>query len=248
MSKINEAGHAKNAANFDKLISGVTSYGEVYKPSRDALKLINMSTLSTSSNAVLKTVYDANAAYKNAVSARVITFKPLSKLITRVMSALKACGVSKESVSQAREIARKINGTRASKKLTEAQKTQLKASGTETKEISSSQMSFDNRVANFEKFTAFLGGITLYAPNEEDLKITALSTKLADMKAKNTAVVNVDTSLSKARAERGKIFYTPTTGLVDIALDVKEYLKSINSSGDAQLKDLLKLKFKKYKS
>ncbi|HEX3010156.1 MAG TPA: hypothetical protein VHO90_21340 [Bacteroidales bacterium] len=246
MSKINEAGHAKNAANFDKLISGVTSYGEVYKPSRDALKLINMSTLSSASAAALKAVYDANSVYKNAVSARVVSFKPLSTLITRVMNALKACGVSEETVNQAREIARKIKGVRASRKLNEDEKTQMKASGTETKEISSSQMSFDNRVANFEKFTALLGGITLYAPNEEELKITALSTKLADMKAKNTAVINAETALNKARTERDKVFYAPTTGLVDIATSVKEYVKSIFSAESPQVKEQSKLQFRRY--
>jgi hypothetical protein len=39
MASTSETGHAKNVANFQDLISFVTSYGATYNPSKNGLKL-----------------------------------------------------------------------------------------------------------------------------------------------------------------------------------------------------------------
>jgi len=66
-----------------------------------------------------------------------------------------------------------------------------------------------------------------YTPNETDLKVTALTTLIADMRTKNTAVINAYTPLSNTRISRNNVLYTTGTGLVDIAGEVKKYVKSV---------------------
>ena len=74
-------------------------------------------------------------------------------------------------------------------------------------------MSFDNRIDNFDKFIKLLTSVTLYAPNEADLKVAALTATLADLKAKNLAVVNSETALTNARIARDVVMYADITGM-----------------------------------
>ena len=248
MASNSETGHAKNVANFDTLISFVVGYGATYNPSKPSLKLPALQTLATSAKASINAVNAALPAYSNAVAARETAFAPLSKLITRVLNALKATDTTQEVDESAKTLVRKIQGTRASAKATEEEIAAAKTEGEEIKEISSSQMSFDNRLDNFDKLIKLLASITLYAPNEADLKTTALTTLYNDLKAKNAAVIAATTPLSNARISRNDTLYKPNTGLVDIAFDTKTYIKSIYGATSPQYKQVSGLEFKAVKS
>lgn len=248
MASTSETGHAKNVANFDDLISFALGYGATYNPSKASLKVTALQALSTSAKASINAVNAALPAYSNAVAARETGFEPLSKLITRVMNALKATDTTEQVDESARTLVRKIQGSRATAKKTDEEKTALAAEGKETKEISSSQMSYDSRLDNFDKLIKLLTSVTLYVPNEADLKVTALTTVYNDLKAKNAAVVTATTPLSNARISRNDILYKANTGLVDIALDTKTYLKSLYGATSPQYKQVSKLEFKAIKA
>ena len=244
MASTSETGHAKNVANFDELLSFVTGYGAVYNPSKATIKLTALQTLATSAKNAINAVNAALPAYSNAVSAREVAFEPLSKLSTRILNALKATDTTTQVDESATTLVRKIQGKRATPKLTEEEKTAAKAAGTETKEVSSSQMSYDSRLDSFDKLIKLLTSITLYAPNEADLKVTALTTLYNDLKMKNTAVLTATTPLSNARISRNDILYKENVGLIDIAFDTKTYIKSIYGATSPQYKQVSKLQFK----
>ena len=246
MASTIETGHAKNVANFDDLISFATGYGTAFNPSKPSIKLTALQTLSTSAKNAINAVNAALPAYSNAVAAREAAFEPLNKLITRVNNALKATDTTEQVDESAKTLVRKIQGTRATAKKTDEEKAAEKAAGKETKEISSSQMSYDSRLDNFDKLIKLLTSVTLYAPNEADLKVTALTTLYNDLKAKNTAVVTATTPLSNARISRNDFLYKANTGLVDIALDTKTYIKSLYGATSPQYKTVSSLKFTKY--
>lgn len=243
MASTSETGHAKNVANFDELLSFVTGYGAVYNPSKATIKLTALQTLATNAKNAINAVNAALPAYSNAVSAREVAFEPLSKLSTRILNALKATDTTTQVDESATTLVRKIQGKRATPKLTEAEKATAKAEGTETKEVSSSQMSYDSRLESFDKLIKLLTSITLYAPNEADLKVATLTTMLNDLKAKNTAVVATLVSLSNARIARNDLMYKANTGMLDIALDSKAYIKSAFGATSPQYKQVSKLKF-----
>jgi len=244
MASTSETGHARNVANFDELISFVTGYGTAYNPSKATIKLAALQTLAASAKNAINAVNAALPAYSNAVAAREVAFLPLSKLSTRILNALKATDTTTQVDESATTLIRKIQGKRATPKLTGEEKAAAKAAGTETKEVSSSQMSYDSRLDSLDKLLKLLSSITLYVPNEADLKVTALTTLYTDLKTKNAAVIAATTPLSNARISRNDILYKANTGLVDIASDTKTYLKSIYGATSPQYKQVSKLAFK----
>ena len=245
MASKSESGHPINVANFDEMISYVTGYGTIYNPSKSSIKLVALQTIATNVKTATTAVNSALPAYSNAVSAREVGFDPLSKLTTRIINALKATDTTTQVDDSAVTLARKIQGTRAKAKKTEAEKTALATEGTVVTENSSSQMSYDNRLESFDKLIKLLASVALYAPNEADLKVTALTTYYNDLKAKNAAVIAASVPLSNARISRNDILYKTNTGLVDIAFDVKVYVKSVFGATSPQYKQISKLKFTK---
>ena len=105
-------------------------------------------------------------------------------------------------------------------------------------------MSYDSQLDNFDKLIKLLASIALYAPNEPELKVTALTALYNDLKTKNTAAVSAATPLSNARLARNEIMYKPLTGMVDIALDTKTYIKSVFGASSPQYKQISKLAFR----
>ncbi|MFA6925341.1 MAG: hypothetical protein WC223_13930 [Bacteroidales bacterium] len=244
---VSETGNAMNVANFEDLISFCTGYGTTYNPSNIALKITSLNTLFTSAKNSLAAINTMLPPWKNAVNARKITFLPLSKLTTRIINALDASNVTRQSVADAKTYARKIQGKRASEKLPTVIDNPATLENESHKSISASQMGFDDRIENFDKLIQFLSSQTTYTPNEADLKITALTTLIADMRNKNTAAINAYTPLSNTRITRNNIINTTGTGLVDIAEEVKKYVKSVFGATSPQYKQVSGLKFTKIK-
>ena len=244
MTSTSETGHAKNVANFDELISSVTGYGTAYNPTKASIKLEALQSLSGSAKNAITGVNAALPAYSNTVAAREVAFAPLNKLITRVINALKATDTTKQVDESAKTFVRKIQGKRATPKKTEAEKKALAAEGKEVVEISSSQMSYDSRLDSFDKLIKLLTSIELYSPNEADLKVTSLTAQYNDLKLKNSAVLAASTPLRNARIARNEILYKENTGLVDIALNTKSYIKSLYGATSPLYKQVAKLEFK----
>ena len=243
-----QTGHVKNLANLDELISFVTGYGATYNPSKASLKLAALQALSTSSKNAINAVNTAIPALGNAVAARKTAFQPLNKLVTRVNSSLKATDTSGPINENANSLVHKIQGKRITAKKTEEEKAAAKAEGKEIKEISSTQMSYDMRLDNFDKLIKLLSTLPLYTPNEADLKVAALTALYNDLKTKNAAVVNATTTLSNARITRDDILYKEVIGLVDIAFDVKNYILSLFGATSPQYKQVSSLRFKRRKT
>ena len=243
MASTTETGHAKNVANLDELISFATGYEKDYNPSKPTIKLEALKSLSGSAKNAIAAVNAALPAFSNAVAAREAAFAPLSKLVTRVLNALKATDTTIQVYESARTLVRKIQGRRATAKKSPDEIKALSADGKEAVEISSSQMSYNSRLDNFDKLIKLLGSVSLYAPNEEDLKITSLTALHNDLNAKNIAVVNAAVPLSNARISRNNVLYKANTGLVDIAADTKTYIKSLYGATSPQYKQVSKLEF-----
>jgi hypothetical protein len=247
MKSNSETGHAMNVANFKEAISIVTGYGTAYNPSNDAIKLPGLQTSLANAEGAVGRVNAILSPYSIAVGNRDATFGPLSSLTTRVLNALKATGVIEQLIKTAKTIIRKIQGRRAVSKLSEEEKAALAAEGQEVKEISSSQMSFDSRVDNFNKLIELLAGIPLYTPNEPELSVESLRALYDDMKEKNAAVILATTALTNARIARNEALYDETTGLCQLAASMKAYVKSLFGATSPQYKQISKLSFKTIK-
>ena len=243
MSSTSETGHAKNVANYEKLIADVTALGVTYNPSKANLKLTAMNAQLTAAKTAVSAVNSAEPAYKNAVSFRDAAFKPLDKLITRVSNALKASDTTQQVIDDATTLVRKLQGRRSTPKMTEDAKKEAEAQGKKVIEISASQRGYDNRLDNFDRLIKLLASVPAYAPNEADLKVTALTTLLNDLKAKTSAVSVAEMPLINGRISRNDLLYKPSTGVVDTSVDVKTYVKSVFGTSSPQYKAISGLKF-----
>jgi len=244
MASTTESGHAKNVSNFESLISFVKGYGATYNPSKDSIKIVALELILANAKQSLIDIDTLFPAYTNAVSAREFAFAPLSKIITRVNNAIKATDTTELVDDSVKTLVRKLQGTRASAKISDEEKKALEAEGKEVNQISASQMGYDNRVENLYKLLMLLNSIPQYNPNEEDLKISTLTALYEDLKTKNTAVVETTTPLSNSRIARNEVMYKPLAGLVDIAFDTKVYIKSVFGPSSPQYKQVSKLEFK----
>ena len=247
MASTYETGCIQNVANFETLISYITAFGTDYNPSKNSLTIPELQKILFEAKVSLNTVNVAFSAHSNAAAARESAFEPLSKLVTRANNALKATDTTTQVDDSAKTIVRKLQGTRASAKLTDEEKKALEAEGKEVNQISNSQMGFNDRIENFDKFITLLSSIPNYAPNEEDLKTASLSTYRDSLKSKNAEVLPTEVQLSNARIARNDIQDRPLTGLVDIAFDAKVYIKSVFGATSPQYKQISKLAFVKQK-
>lgn len=247
MAPIYETGHAKNVANLERLISFCTGYGKKYAPTKQSITLTNLNNLHSNASNSLATVNNLLAASTNAINERESIFEPLSKLITKVVNSLEASDVPKQIVPDARTIAKKLQGIRASKKQPTVIDDPLTPEDESQKSISASQMSFDNRIENLDKLVQLLQSQGGYSPNEPELTVSSLHSLLAELRNKNTAAINSYMLLNNARIHRNNLLYGPETGIFDICSDVKKYIKSVFGADAQEYKQINTLKFTKPK-
>ncbi len=245
MPSTSETGHAKNVANFETLISFCTGYGATYNPSRDALKVANLQTLLATAKAAIEDCKTKETAFDNATDARKESFATLKALGTRIVNALSVSGVPDSVVEGARTINRKLQGQRANGSATAEP---VPTEGAAPATASSSQQSYDNLVEHFNGLIELVSSHTEYNPNETELKVATLQTYLAELRTANTNVLNANTAWSNSRISRDNILYADTTGLVDIALDVKAYVKSVFNSTSPQYGQISGIEFKRAKA
>ncbi|RYY38666.1 MAG: hypothetical protein EOO08_13750 [Chitinophagaceae bacterium] len=219
-----ETGHGVNRANFDGLYELTGVIGTAYKPANAAFKRSSLKAKATECGIAFEEAESARRAFNNAVNERADCFKGCSLLSTRMMKSLRSSGASARAVADAETINKKVQGERA----TPPPKAVDGAEAARARSVS--QRSFDMTHANFNKLIEQLAATPAYNPSEEELSVAELKARAARMKELNTAVVPLEAALTEALLRRDIAFYAPTTGLVDTALAVKEYIGSLDRS------------------
>lgn len=242
MTSTSEQGHAKNVANLQDLISFVTAYGATYNPTKTALKLAQLNTLSTTAQTSLSDVIAKNTLYNSKVNERVLAFSNLKSLSTRLISALEITDASAEKIKDAKAFNRKMQGCRAS-----TIPIPIDPNTPAPTTNSTAQLSFDQQIEHLAGLIAVLQSEATYAPNETELKIATLTTKQTDLTTKNNAVKTAFTGISNSRIARNAILYGTDTGLVNISSEVKKYIKSIFGSTSPQFAQVKGIAFKTVK-
>jgi len=243
MASRSEISNAKNVANFNVLLAFILSYLDIFKPSRAAIEYASLQAVAGNAKKSMESVNDASSADNGAKAARKVAFAPLNKLITRVINSVRSTDTPTEVDNQVRTLVRKLRGTRATPKKSEEEKKALAAEGKVVNEISESQLGFDDRLENFDKLIKLLAGISLYAPNETELKLTELTGVYNNLNALNKVAVSTELNLGKARNLRQEVLYEDKTGLVDLALDTKSYIRSLFGATSKEYRQISKLKF-----
>lgn len=240
MASTSEKGHAKNVANFQDLIEFVTGYGATYNPSKNSLKLPQLIALKASADANLVDVIAKNTNYNNKVNERIIAFSGLKSFSTRLVNALQTTDATPETIGNAKTFNRKMQGKKAS-----STQTPTDTSTPAPTNISTSQQSYDQLIQHLTGLTSVLEAETSYTPNETDLQVATIQAKIADLTAKNTAVATAYTNISNSRIARNETLYSTDSGLVQTALEVKKYIKSVFGASSPQYAQVKSIEFSK---
>ncbi len=232
---MSEVGHNKNAANFKSLYQILEEMGTLYNPSNPAIALSAMQPRIAELETVMEGVSQKNSLYSNAVALRETKMKPLSKLTTRIANSFRSSGASSADVENVESKVKKIRGEGRAKK--------INPETASDESISTSQMSYDNRTANFADLITFLETQPSYNPNEDELKIPQLKAENLIHKQNNSSVNTASNGLLTARTNRNTSLYSPATGVVLLAPTIKEYIKSVGDAGKPYYKAAVKLKF-----
>ena len=241
----NQTGHEQNVVNFGVLNTRITTFGTAYNPSRSELFLLSLTKLQTDGEAVIVSFVADETKLKNAIAARTLTFYGFDELITLAINALRISGASAQTIQQAEAIVRDLRGKRATPKLTDSQILAAKEKGEDVKQVTLHNNTIDSKLENFAKLIQFLSSIPEYKPNETDLTIVALNTRLTSQKTSNAAYHTSDAALDATRITRNTLLYADGTGLVDIALAVKVYVKSAFGATSPQYKQISDIVFTK---
>ena len=242
MPSTSEVGHAKNVANFADLIAYCTAYGTTYNPSKTALQLPSLNALLTSAQTEIANVTTAKNAFDTVTGDRQIAFEPLKPLATKIYNALSVTDATDQSLADAKTINNKLQGRRAGTK--EASNPDNGQPETNN-QVSVSRQSYDSLTENFSVLIDLVSSIPSYTPNEAELSIASLTTFHGNLQTANTNVINAEVAYSNARISRDHLLYSKDTGLVDIAMDVKNYVKSIFGATSPQYKQVSRIKFTK---
>ena len=243
MANFTEKGHAKNVANLGTLITFTTGFGAGYNPSKNSISLAALNTLKEEAK---KNLTEVNTHYTNwivAAEAQQSMFAKLNGHLTRIVNAVENCEVPPAVIANAKALNKKLQGTNSHKTQEVVVPVGEAAPETVTKSYSTSRQSQDSRLENLEKLVQLLSEQPGYAPNEQDLQVSALQSLLADFKTKNEAVKNAQMMLSNARISRNKTFYNTESGLVKLSADVKKYVKSVYGAISPEFKQVSGLSF-----
>ncbi|MFC4230983.1 hypothetical protein ACFOW1_03715 [Parasediminibacterium paludis] len=237
MPSTQETGHTKNVNNFLQLINYGSGFGTKYNPTKEALKIANLTTQQLACEASVKAASKATKIYDDLVDERMMAFDPLQSYATQIISAFSIIDLPQDTVNGAIEINRKIQGKRATPKKDNTKTTTETSTDANTGGSSSaSQQSYDNYVTHFSNLIDWVELQPTYNPNEAELKVAAMKLYLDKIDKANKAVIAGIVPYKNALAERDELLYAEKTGLVDTALDVKTYIKSVFKANSPEYK------------
>ena len=239
MASNSETGHNKNVANFSTAYQILEEMGTLYNPSNTKIHLVNLDPIRTSIQSVITELNNKKPIYKNAVSAREVAIAPLGKLMTKSSNFAKSLDISSTDKENIANQAKKIRGDQKPKS--------VNPETTETDGISTSQMSYDSRIANLDTYTTQLASHPEYAPNETEIQIESLQALHSNLVTLSQAVNSAGNALITARANRNNILYNNEVNVIQLIKDVKAYLKSLGDAGKPYYNAIVKLQFKETK-
>ena len=237
MASNSETGNAVNISNFKLLIDKCTGFGLAYNPGNADLKISNMTNRWVDA---AKTQDDINTALQNSkvpINDREELFKPLNKRVTKVVNYLDSTPASKGVKKDAKGLADKLRGFGVKKTPTGDGGTPAEAT------ISTSHQSYVMKADTFMQLIALLKTVTAYNPNESELKITELEAYYDDLKDANNKIGTIIAPVEDARIARDHALYDEGTGLVDLSLACKKYVKSIFGATAPETKTVTGIRF-----
>ena len=236
MASTSETGHNKNVANFSTAYQILEEMNTLYNPSNSKIQLVNLDAVRSSLQITIAELNNNKPIYKNAVADRENAIAPLGKLMTKTLNYAKSIDILATDKENITAQAKKIRGDQKPKK--------VNPETIETDGISTSQMSYDSRIANLDTYINQLSSHPEYVPNETEIQITSLQTLQTNLITLSSAVNSAGNALITSRSNRNNILYNNDINVIQLIKDIKAYLKSLGDAGKPYYNAIVKLQFK----
>jgi hypothetical protein len=196
-----------------------------YDPSNNRLKVAELETQHAAALAAVEDVDAKNAPHMVDRNARRAAYDAVPKLFRRSRNLLKSTGASVAFLDDAENLIRKITGKRKTPKVKDDPSTP----GNEAaQQHSAAQMSYESILGNCRAYVELITNEPLYVTTDADLKIGNLTSVCDDLEAKNNAVSASFPPVSQARGSRDDLLFDNADCVVNTALLVKDYTKSLS--------------------
>ena len=236
MASTSETGHSKNVANFATAIQVLQEMGSLYNPSNPNLLIANLNTVKTNLGTTITFLNNKKPAYKNAVADREILIAQLPSRLTMSLNYAKSTNISQTDKENLASQVKKMRGDKKTKV--------VNPDTAEGDSISTSQMSYDSRIANLDTYISQLSSLNEYIPNETVIQITDLQSFHQNLTNSSTLVNSAGNELITGRKNRNDVLYNNPLNVIQLVREIKAYLKSLGTAAEPYYKAIVKLQFK----
>ena len=227
--------HVKTAEAYSRLVGICTGFGGNYNPGRQTLQLKAMRALLEEAQSSLQDYSQKLHIYKDVTNEREVAYEQLGKLTSRIVRAVESFGVLPQTLDDVRYYERLIKGRAASSRLP------IPNEQAEAKPLTTRARTQQSYVAigdHFSKLVQLVGRLSVYQPNEPELKVDALEAAAKRFKSLNAAVDTAKTALRNAKMHRDRVLYTNEVSVVNNYRKVRSYVRSVFGYPSAEASQL----------
>ena len=239
MASTSETGHYVNLENFKLIIERITGFGADYAPLTDKIKITKMTNQWSAANALHLAYIVSLEATRLPVNSREDLFEILTDRVRRSLNLYGSTSASPRSIKDAKGWADKITGNNIKVK-------KLEDGTPDPKSVSNSQKSFTKRADNFTHLLSIYKSDTNYAATEAELTTASLQTLLNDIVTSNTTIANLIQDANMARIARDNSLYMIGSGIIDVSLACKKYVRSVYGAQSATAKTVTSIPLRRF--
>jgi hypothetical protein len=176
---------------------------------------------------------------KTPINQNTELFKPLNKLVTRIVNFFDSTMASSQAKKDARGMANIIRGYNAKKP---------KGLAPDAEWVSRSHQSMVQKLNKFKELIDFIASNGNYNPNEVQLQASTLTLLWNDMSTSLTNLATVLAPIDQVKATMYRLIYGSPAGMIDTAMLVKKYAKALLGAQSIEVKAISAIRFARFKS
>jgi len=239
MASNSETGHVVNIANFRVLIERCEEFGGVYDPENVDISIAQMRAKWSAADALQSAYIVAVEATKIPINERELLFRNIGKIAVRSMNVYIASKASRPAIEDVKGYVNKLTGRYVRVKRHED-------GSRDPKHVSRSEQGYVKKAEHFAMLIELLRNDANYAPKEVSLQLDSLEALLADAKMATAEIFGLEAEATMRRLERDHALYDLGTGLCDLALSCKSYVKGVFGAGSPEARSVVSIRLRRF--
>jgi hypothetical protein len=240
MESKSEISHPENIKNFEIIVSFCEKLGAKYNPPVEKLKVLVMKDRLNEVRLMHNDYIASRAKKELAINGKKAVYDRIKTVAKGAKNLFDITKASETSKADVRSYVQLITGSNVRSK--------KKKDGTiDEKSISNSHLGFSEVLDNFVELVFYLKASEDYTPNETYLKTASLDALIPKANAAFTDVAEKSVTANQLMIRRDFGLYGEITGLVDISLSCKKYVRALCGNRSQEAKALSAIKLKRIK-